>query len=151
MRLPSTTALLVVDVQNDFCSGGRLSVPHGEHVVPLINAILPRYETIVVTQDWHPADHASFASQHPGRTIFDTIDMPYGPQVLWPDHCVMGSDGQLRIVDDISEAGCRQRRAVVDCVEVLDAQRDASLIGNRDEVHHGVGGPVFLGNAAAVS
>ncbi|NMJ42163.1 bifunctional nicotinamidase/pyrazinamidase [Roseomonas sp. JC162] len=93
MRAPSTTALLVVDVQNDFCSGGALSVPHGERVVPLINAIQAQYDIIVVTQDWHPADHASFASQHPGRTIFDTVDMPYGPQVLWPDHCVMGSHG----------------------------------------------------------
>ena len=93
MTHPPTTALLVVDVQNDFCSGGRLSVPHGELVVPLINAALPRYETIVLTQDWHPADHASFASQHAGRVPFDTVAMPYGPQVLWPDHCVMGSEG----------------------------------------------------------
>lgn len=93
MTHPATTALLVVDVQNDFCPGGALAVPQGDEVVPLINAILPRYATIVVTQDWHPADHASFASQHPGRAPFGTVAMPYGPQVLWPDHCVMGSAG----------------------------------------------------------
>ncbi len=93
MTQPATTALLVVDVQNDFCTGGALAVPHGEDIVPLINAIVPQYVTVVVTQDWHPADHASFASQHPGRLPFETIEMPYGPQVLWPDHCVMGSPG----------------------------------------------------------
>lgn len=89
----ATTALVVVDVQNDFCTGGALAVPRGEEVVPLINAIVPRYGTVVLTQDWHPADHASFASRHPGRKPFETMAMPYGPQVLWPDHCVMGSPG----------------------------------------------------------
>lgn len=93
MRVPSTTALVVVDVQNDFCTGGALSVPHGERVVPLINAILPQYGTVVLTQDWHVPDHASFASQHPGRNPFETIAMPYGPQVLWPDHCIAGTQG----------------------------------------------------------
>lgn len=93
MTRPATTALLVVDVQNDFCTGGALGVPHGEQVVPLINAIVPHYGTIVVTQDWHPADHTSFASRHPGRRPFETIELPYGRQVLWPDHCVMGSRG----------------------------------------------------------
>lgn len=93
MTLPPTTALLVVDVQNDFCTGGALAVPDGDQVVPLINAIQRRYRTIVLTQDWHPADHASFASQHPGRAPFGTVATPYGPQVLWPDHCVMGSKG----------------------------------------------------------
>lgn len=93
MTHPATTALLVVDVQNDFCTGGALGVPHGEDVVPLINAMLPHYATVVLTQDWHPADHASFASQHPGSKPFETIDLAYGRQVLWPDHCVMGSRG----------------------------------------------------------
>jgi nicotinamidase/pyrazinamidase len=91
--LPPTTALVVVDVQNDFCPGGALAVPAGDEVVPVINALARRYATIVVTQDWHPADHASFASQHPDRAPFDTVAMPYGPQVLWPDHCVMGTAG----------------------------------------------------------
>lgn len=93
MTRPFTTALLVVDVQNDFCTGGALGVPHGNDVVPLVNAIVAHYGTVVVTQDWHPADHTSFASQHPGRLPFETIELPYGPQVLWPDHCVMGSRG----------------------------------------------------------
>jgi len=91
--LPPTTALVVVDVQNDFCPGGALAVPAGDEVVPIVNALSRRYATIVVTQDWHPADHASFASQHQGRAPFETLDMPYGPQVLWPAHCVMGTPG----------------------------------------------------------
>ncbi len=87
------SALIVIDVQNDFCSGGALAVPQGEEVVPLINAMLPDYGVRVFTQDWHPADHKSFASQHNGKSAFETVDMPYGPQVLWPDHCVQGTHG----------------------------------------------------------
>lgn len=87
------TALLIVDVQRDFCPGGALAVPGGDEVVPLINALAPNYRQVVLTQDWHPADHASFASQHDGHAPFQTRDMHYGPQVLWPDHCVAGSDG----------------------------------------------------------
>lgn len=93
MRLPPTTALVVVDVQRDFCPGGALAVPQGHEVVPPINAILPLYRAVVFTQDWHPADHASFATQHPGSAPFDTVAMSYGSQVLWPDHCVIGSEG----------------------------------------------------------
>jgi nicotinamidase/pyrazinamidase len=88
-----TTALIVVDVQNDFCPGGALAVGGGHAIVPVINALVPRYEQVIVTQDWHPHGHASFASAHPGREAFDTIDMPYGTQVLWPDHCVQGTPG----------------------------------------------------------
>jgi nicotinamidase/pyrazinamidase len=92
--MPSpTTALIVVDVQNDFCPGGALAVGGGHAIVPVINALVPRYEQIVVTQDWHPRGHASFASAHHGREPFDTTEMPYGTQVLWPDHCVQGSPG----------------------------------------------------------
>lgn len=92
--MPSpATALIVVDVQNDFCPGGALAVGGGHAVVPVINALVPRYEQVVVTQDWHPRGHASFASAHPGREPFQTIDMPYGTQVLWPDHCVQGTPG----------------------------------------------------------
>ncbi|PKR90040.1 bifunctional nicotinamidase/pyrazinamidase [Pleomorphomonas diazotrophica] len=92
--MPSpATALIVVDVQNDFCPGGALAVGGGHAIVPVINALVPRYEQVVVTQDWHPEGHASFASAHPGREPFDTTDMPYGPQVLWPDHCVQGTPG----------------------------------------------------------
>lgn len=92
--MPSpATALIVVDVQNDFCPGGALAVGGGHAIVPVINALVPRYEQVVVTQDWHPKGHASFASAHPKREPFDTIDMPYGTQVLWPDHCVQGTAG----------------------------------------------------------
>ncbi|KPQ05833.1 MAG: nicotinamidase PcnA [Rhodobacteraceae bacterium HLUCCA12] len=92
MRDPSE-ALLVIDVQNDFCPGGALAVPDGDAVVPAINTMMETFATTILTQDWHPADHRSFASQHPGAAPFETVDMPYGPQVLWPDHCVIGSHG----------------------------------------------------------
>lgn len=85
--------LLVVDVQNDFLPGGRLAVPDGDAVIPTINRLAQRFETVVLTQDWHPAGHASFASAHPGRAPFDTVQLAYGAQVLWPDHCVQGTPG----------------------------------------------------------
>ena len=87
------TVLLVVDVQNDFCPGGSLAVADGDAVVPVINALARRFRHVVLTQDWHPAGHASFASSHPGRRPFETIELAYGSQVLWPDHCVQGSPG----------------------------------------------------------
>ena len=90
---PSQDALIIIDVQNDFCPGGALAVPEGDGVVPVINALLPRFEKVVATQDWHPPGHDSFASSHPGKAPFTLTQMPYGPQVLWPDHCVQGSDG----------------------------------------------------------
>lgn len=86
-------ALIVIDVQNDFCPGGRLAVAEGDQVVPVINRLIGRFEHVVLTQDWHPARHSSFASSHPGKEPFSMIEMPYGPQTLWPDHCVQGSDG----------------------------------------------------------
>jgi nicotinamidase/pyrazinamidase len=86
-------ALVVIDVQNDFCPGGALAVPEGDVIVPRINELIAGHEHVILTQDWHPADHSSFASQHPGHRPFETIDMPYGPQVLWPDHCVQASKG----------------------------------------------------------
>jgi nicotinamidase/pyrazinamidase len=85
--------LLVVDVQNDFCPGGRLSVPRGDEVVRVINALAARCPHVVLTQDWHPAGHLSFASSHPGRKPYESVVLPYGPQILWPDHCLQGSDG----------------------------------------------------------
>jgi nicotinamidase/pyrazinamidase len=85
--------LLVVDVQNDFCPGGALAVPDGGAVVAPINALARRFAHVVLTQDWHPADHASFASQHPGRQPFDTVTLDYGAQTVWPDHCVQGTPG----------------------------------------------------------
>ena len=86
----ATSALIVVDVQNCFITGA-LAVPHGEDVVPVINRIAPAFDNVVLTQDWHPAGHASFASTHPGRRPFETIKLAYGNQVLWPDHCVQGT------------------------------------------------------------
>lgn len=85
--------LIVVDIQNDFCPDGALAVPRGDEVVPLVNRLAAHFRNVVLTQDWHPARHLSFASSHPGRSPYDTIAMPYGPQVLWPDHCVQGSLG----------------------------------------------------------
>jgi nicotinamidase/pyrazinamidase len=87
------TALIVIDMQNDFCPGGALAVPGGDEILGGINDLLPTYPVRVLTQDWHPADHASFASQHPGRAPFSQIDVSYGRQVLWPDHCVQGNHG----------------------------------------------------------
>jgi nicotinamidase/pyrazinamidase len=86
-------ALIVIDVQNDFCPGGSLAVPGGDEVVAPINALMRQFETVILTQDWHPAAHSSFASSHPKKAPFEMIEMPYGPQVLWPDHCVQGSEG----------------------------------------------------------
>lgn len=85
-------ALIVIDVQNDFCPGGALAVPEGDAVVPTINRLQERFETVVLTQDWHPSDHGSFASSH-GAEQFSTTRMAYGEQVLWPDHCVQGTEG----------------------------------------------------------
>ena len=86
-------ALIVVDVQNDFCPGGRLAVQKGDEVVPLVNKLARRFEKVVLTQDWHPPGHSSFATSHPGSKPFDSIKLPHGEQTLWPDHCVQGSDG----------------------------------------------------------
>jgi len=88
-----THALIVIDVQNDFCPSGALAVPGGDEIVPLINAMMPEFEAVILTQDWHPAGHSSFASSHPGSAPYGMIDMPYGAQVLWPDHCVQGTQG----------------------------------------------------------
>ena len=85
--------LIVVDVQNDFCPGGALAVPHGDEVVPVVNSLATRFRNVVLTQDWHPRGHLSFASSHPGKKPFATIAVTYGPQVLWPDHCVQGTPG----------------------------------------------------------
>lgn len=86
-------ALLVIDMQYDFMPGGRLAVPDGDAVLPLINRLGERFTRVILTQDWHPAGHISFASSHPGCTPFEIITLPYGPQTLWPDHCVQGSHG----------------------------------------------------------
>ncbi|MCL1627666.1 bifunctional nicotinamidase/pyrazinamidase [Roseibaca sp. V10] len=86
-------ALIVIDLQNDFCPGGALAVAEGDQIVPGVNARMAEAAAVILTQDWHPAGHSSFASQHAGRAPMQMVDMPYGPQVLWPDHCVQGSHG----------------------------------------------------------
>lgn len=88
-----TKALIVIDVQNDFCPGGALAVPGGDEIVSGINALMAEFDAVILTQDWHPAGHSSFASSHTGKTPMELIDMPYGPQVLWPDHCIQGTEG----------------------------------------------------------
>ena len=93
MLISSRTALLVIDVQNDFIPGGSLPVPEGERIVPLINQLALQFQQVVIAQDWHPRGHASFASSHPGRQPYDVIQLPYGEQTLWPDHCVQASAG----------------------------------------------------------
>ena len=86
-------ALLVVDIQNDFCPGGALAVPDGDSIIPTVNKLINRFDVIVQTQDWHPAGHSSFASSYDDKEPFETTELDYGTQVLWPDHCVQGSKG----------------------------------------------------------
>lgn len=88
-----SNALIVIDVQNDFCPGGALAVPNGDAIIAGINAQMDVFDSVVLTQDWHPAGHSSFASSHPGKAPYDVIEMPYGAQVLWPDHCQQGTGG----------------------------------------------------------
>jgi nicotinamidase/pyrazinamidase len=90
---PATDALIVIDVQNDFCPGGALAVTGGDEIISRINGLMGDFATVVLTQDWHPADHASFAANHDGAEPFSLTQMPYGPQVLWPTHCVQGTKG----------------------------------------------------------
>ncbi|GAD54277.1 MAG: nicotinamidase/pyrazinamidase [Limimaricola cinnabarinus] len=90
---PANEALIVIDMQNDFCPGGALAVAEGDTIVPGINALMQEFRAVVLTQDWHPADHLSFASQHENAAPMSMTEMPYGPQVLWPDHCVQGTNG----------------------------------------------------------
>jgi nicotinamidase/pyrazinamidase len=90
---PAHHALIVIDVQNDFCPKGALAVAQGDAIVPQINALMGEFQTVVLTQDWHPADHSSFAANHAGAAPFSTVQMPYGAQTLWPSHCVQGTKG----------------------------------------------------------
>ncbi len=89
----TTDCLIIIDVQNDFCSGGALEVPAGEEVVPVINRLVGGFPHRILTQDWHPAGHRSFASAHAGKSPFETVELDYGTQVLWPDHCIQDSFG----------------------------------------------------------
>ena len=97
-------ALVIIDVQNDFCPGGALEVPDGDAVIPVINQIAPRFSAYILAQDWHPPGHLSFASSHEGKAPFETATLPYGEQVLWPDHCVQGTHGAA-FHQDLATAG----------------------------------------------
>ena len=88
-------ALVVIDLQNDFCPGGALAVTGGDEIVPVVNRLIGEFDHVVMTQDWHPAGHSSFASSHPGKQPFETVEMPYGTQTLWPDHCIQGTHGAM--------------------------------------------------------
>jgi nicotinamidase/pyrazinamidase len=93
IQITSTDVLLIIDPQQDFCAGGQLAVPDGDAVIPLINQIATRFDHVILTQDWHPANHISFAASHPGARLYDQITLDYGPQTLWPDHCVQATAG----------------------------------------------------------
>jgi nicotinamidase/pyrazinamidase len=114
----ATHALIVIDVQSDFCPGGALAVAGGDEIIPRINALLAEFPVRVLTQDWHPADHASFAANHAGATPFSLVEMPYGPQVLWPTHCVQGTGGAAfhpRLATDPADLVIRKGfRAAID-------------------------------------
>lgn len=129
-------ALIVIDVQNDFCPGGALAVADGDAVVPVINRLMAAHNACVLTQDWHPHDHASFADNHKGAQSFSTIEMPYGEQVLWPRHCVQGSDGAaFHPALDTARADCVIRkgfRAEIDSYSAFfenDRQTSTGLEG----------------------
>ncbi len=114
--------LVVVDVQNDFCPGGALAVPRGDEVVPVINRLAARFRNVVLTQDWHPPEHFSFASSHPGRKPFETVIAPYGPQTLWPDHCVQGTHGAaFHAALDIPHAALVLRKGMARSIDSYSA------------------------------
>jgi len=114
--------LIVVDIQNDFCPSGALAVPHGDDVVPIVNRLAREFSNVVLTQDWHPRGHLSFASAHPGRSPYETIIVPYGPQVLWPDHCVQGTPGAaFHRSLDIPHAGLVLRKGIDRAIDSYSA------------------------------
>lgn len=122
MKITAEDALLVIDVQNDFCEGGALAVPRGAEVVAVANRLMARVPRVVVTQDWHPPGHRSFASSHPGRRPMDVVSAPYGEQVLWPDHCVQGSRGaELHVDLDVRRAHLVLRKGVDPAVDSYSA------------------------------
>jgi nicotinamidase/pyrazinamidase len=114
--------LVVVDVQNDFCPGGALAVPRGDEVVPLIGRLAEQFRNVVLTQDWHPRDHLSFASVHPGKRAYETIAVAYGPQVLWPDHCVQATPGaEFHKSLNIPHAGLVLRKGIHRAIDSYSA------------------------------
>ena len=120
---PAHHALIVIDVQNDFCPGGALAVAQGDAIVPQINALMGEFQTVVLTQDWHPVDHSSFAANHASAAAFSTVQMPYGAQTLWPSHCVQGTKGaefHPALRSDLAQLVLRKGfRAVIDSYSAL--------------------------------
>ena len=125
MKSGEREVLLIVDVQNDFCPGGALAVPQGDEIVPLVNRIAAGFAHVVLTQDWHPAGHSSFASAHPGGHPFETVELPYGTQVLWPDHCVQGTPGaEFHRGLDVPHAEMVLRKGFVATIDSYSAFRE---------------------------
>jgi nicotinamidase/pyrazinamidase len=125
-NVDNASVLLVVDVQYDFLPGGALAVPRGDEIVPLVNRLARRFVNVALTQDWHPANHLSFASQHPGRRPFETVRLGHGDQVLWPDHCVQGTRGAALHADlDVPHAQLVIRKGYRRDVDSYSAFREA--------------------------
>jgi nicotinamidase/pyrazinamidase len=120
---PANQALIVIDVQNDFCPGGALAVAQGDAIIPQLNALMGEFQTVVLTQDWHPADHSSFAANHAGAAPFSNVQMPYGAQTLWPSHCVQGTKGaefHPALRNDLAQLVLRKGfRAAIDSYSAL--------------------------------
>ncbi len=126
MTIDADDVLLVIDIQNDFVDDGALAVPGGDSIVPIVNRLVRAFDHVVVTQDWHPQGHASFASSHEGAKPFDVVKMPYGEQVLWPDHCVQGAPGaQLHEGLDVDAAFLILRKGVNPNVDSYSAFTEA--------------------------
>ena len=125
MRLSVEDALIVVDLQYDFLPGGNLAVAGGDEIIEPINALARKFENVVQTQDWHPADHVSFSSNHPGMQPFDVIELPYGLQVLWPDHCIIGSKGaQFSVALDLPNTQTIVRKGYRDTIDSYSAFKE---------------------------
>jgi nicotinamidase/pyrazinamidase len=136
IRITTSDVLLVIDLQQDFCANGQLAVPDGDAVIPPINQLATRFPHVILTQDWHPAGHGSFASTHPGKQPYETIHIPYGPQTLWPDHCIQGTSGAefhpgLKIpqVEMILRKGFRQQIDSYSAFLENDKQTPTGLAG----------------------
>ena len=144
-------ALIIIDVQNDFCPGGALAVAGGDQVVPVVNALQTKFGARVLTQDWHPADHSSFASNHDGAESYSMVEMPYGPQVLWPAHCIQRSEGAAFHADLQTDADLIVRkgfRAAIDSYSAFFENDHATPTGLHGYLQErGIGSLVMCGLA----